>query len=288
MNFSDIEGEIKTVEKFLNSVIDEFGPICMSIFLALLVLVLGLLAVKMLVKFLRKSKLLKKVEGGAVHFIISFIKISLNIVVIMSAALIMGFPAASIVTILGSAGVAIGLALQGSLSNLAGGLMLIIFKPFKIGDYIIVNGCEGTVKDISVFYTTITTIDNRNVTLPNGKITNESIENWSANDARRVTVPIGLGYDADIDKSKQVLLTAAKSAKYALDNPSAEVIIDKYCDSSINFSVRVWCKPEYYWDTLYDLNEKIKAELDKNGITVPFPQLDVHFDDGKAADKAKS
>lgn len=286
MNLSELEGEIQTVEKFVDSVIEKSGPVCMSLLFALVVLIGGLIAVKMLIKLLNKGRIFNKLEDGAAHFIISFIKISLNIVVIMSAAMIMGFPAASIVTILGSAGVAIGLALQGSLSNLAGGLMLIIFKPFKIGDYIIVNGREGTVRDISVFYTTITTIDNRNITLPNGKITNESIENWSANDVRRVTVPIGLSYDADIDKAKQALLTAAENTVYTVDSPGAEVIVDKYSDSSIGFSVRVWCKPENYWDVLYDLNEKIKAALDENGITIPYPQLDVHFD--KDFNKAKT
>ena len=207
--YSEIQKAGHTMSKFLDNLLEQTAPFCIKLVFALIVLIGGLVLTRLLVKLLKKSHGINRLEKSALGFIISFTKISLNVLVIISAAMILGFPAASVVTVLASAGMAIGLAMQGALSNLAGGIMLVIFKPFKVGDYIKTNGNEGTVTDISVFYTTLTMLDNRCVTLPNGTLTNSVIENRTANDMRRIDLTFSVAYSSDIDKVRAVLLDAA-------------------------------------------------------------------------------
>lgn len=282
INNENLYNEIKkaglNMTKFFDSLAEQAAPICIKLVFALIVLIGGLALVKLLIKLLNKAHGISRLEKSAAGFIISFTKISLNVLVIISAAMILGFPAASIVTVLASAGMAIGLAMQGALSNLAGGIMLVIFKPFKIGDYIKTGEHEGTVTDISVFYTTITKLDNRCVTLPNGTLTNSVIENRSSNDTRRVDLTFGVSYSSDIDAVRAVLLNVAKSNDDVLADPAPEVVLEKQNKSSVDFTLRVWCKTDDYLDTYYGLNEQVKKSFDENGIKIPFEQLDVHID----------
>ena len=282
INNENLYNEIKkaglNMTKFFDSLAEQAAPICIKLVFALIVLIGGLTLVRLLIKLLNKAHGISRLEKSAAGFIISFTKISLNVLVIISAAMILGFPAASIVTVLASAGMAIGLAMQGALSNLAGGIMLVIFKPFKIGDYIKTGEHEGTVTDISVFYTTITKLDNRCVTLPNGTLTNSVIENRSSNDTRRVDLTFGVSYSSDIDAVRAVLLNVAKSNDDVLADPAPEVVLEKQNKSSVDFTLRVWCKTDDYLDTYYELNEQVKKSFDENGIIIPFEQLDVHID----------
>ena len=282
INNENLYNEIKkaglNMTKFFDSLAEQAAPICIKLVFALIVLIGGLALVKLLIKLLNKAHGISRLEKSAAGFIISFTKISLNVLVIISAAMILGFPAASIVTVLASAGMAIGLAMQGALSNLAGGIMLVIFKPFKIGDYIKTGEHEGTVTDISVFYTTITKLDNRCVTLPNGTLTNSVIENRSSNDTRRVDLTFGVSYSSDINAVRAVLLNVAKSNDDVLADPAPEVVLEKQNKSSVDFTLRVWCKTDDYLDTYYELNEQVKKSFDENGIIIPFEQLDVHID----------
>ena len=270
------------MSKFLDNLLEQTAPFCIKLVFALIVLIGGLVLTRLLVKLLKKSHGINRLEKSALGFIISFTKISLNVLVIISAAMILGFPAASVVTVLASAGMAIGLAMQGALSNLAGGIMLVIFKPFKVGDYIRTNDNEGTVTDISVFYTTLTMLDNRCVTLPNGTLTNSVIENRTANDMRRIDLTFSVAYSSDIDKVRAVLLDAAKNDEKVLAEPEPIAVLEQQNKSSVDFTLRAWCKTDDYIDTYYRLNEQVKLDFDENKIEIPFEQLDVHIDNKTA------
>ena len=270
------------MSKFLDNILEQTAPFCIKLVFAMIVLCGGLALTRLLVKLLKKSHGMNRIEQSAARFIISFTKISLNVLVVISAAIILGFPAASVVTVLASAGMAIGLAMQGALSNLAGGIMLVIFKPFKVGDYIKTNGNEGTVTDISVFYTTITMPDNCCVTLPNGTLTNSVIENRSANDIRRIDLTFSVDYSSDIDTVRRVLLGTANSDDKVLSTPEPEAVLEKQNKSSVDFTLRAWCKTDDYLDTYYRLNEQVKVNFDENKIQIPFEQLDVHINNSAA------
>ena len=185
---------------------------------------------------------------------------------------------ASLVTIVGSCAVAIGLALQGGLSNIAGGLMILIFKPFKVGDYISVDNLEGTVKSITMFYTTVTTIDNKIIQLPNGNLSNSNIINYSYNRKRRVDIDVSVSYNTDIDKVKKVLNSIIDKHELILADEDKVVRLKTHADSALVFTLRVWTKTEDYWNVYFDLMESIKKEFDKNKIEIPYKQVDVHID----------
>lgn len=244
---------------------------------AILVLIVGVKLVKTLSKWIKKSPKLDKLDDSLRSFLVSFSKIVLYIVLVITVAMILGIPATSFITILASCGVAIGLALQGSLSNFAGGLMILFFKPFKVGDYIEASGESGTVKDISVVYTTLITPDNKRITIPNGTLTNSVIENYSTEKLRRVDMNFSVSYDADIEQVKKIIETEIVAHSKALKDPAPFVRLTAHGDSALTFTARVWCKNSDYWDVNIDLTESIKLAFDKNGIEIPYNQLDVHI-----------
>ncbi len=186
-----------------------------------------------------------------------------------------GIPATSFVTVMASAGVAVGLALQGSLSNLAGGIMILFFKPFKVGDFIETVDGTGTVKSITVFYTVIITPDNRQITLPNGTLTNASITNCSVETTRRLDFTYAVAYDSDLDLVRQTLSTAARSCEAVLAEPEPLIWMSRQADSALEYTLRVWCRGEDYFAVLTSMNEIVKRAFDCAGISIPFPQLDV-------------
>lgn len=247
-----------------------------QIIIALIVLLIGFKIISIIEKNLKKENKLSKIDKSVKTFLISILSISLKIVLLLIAASIVGIPTTSFITLLGSAAVAIGLALQGGLSNLAGGVMILIFKPFKVGDYIETNGITGTVKSITMFYTNLTTLDNKEIHLPNGNLTNNTITNYSANEERRIDLEFNVSYDSDIEKVKKVINEVIKESKYALKDKEHIVRLKKHADSSLTFDVKVWIKNENYWNAFYDLEEQIKKAFDKNNIEIPYPQLDVH------------
>ena len=183
----------------------------------------------------------------------------------------------SVVAAVTSAGLALGLALQGGLSNIAGGVMLVIFKPFEVGDYVEGAGVGGTVVDIGLFYTTLTTPDNKKVVVPNGTISNSAVTNYSAHDTRRIDFDFSISYNADIATAKKVLLACAKSDERILDDPKPQTMVISHGDSSIGIRLRVWVKNSDYWDVNFLILELVKINFDKNGIEIPYPQLDVHL-----------
>ncbi len=264
------------LENMMNSLIEKAISAGLSLIYALIILIVGLKLTKFIIKLLKKGRFFAKLDPTAASFIISLLNILLKALVIITASVVLGIPMTSFITILASCGVAIGLALQGSLSNFAGGLMILIFKPFHVGDYIESNGIEGTVKGISVLYTVITTNDNRNITLPNGTLSNNAVINYSANDKRRISFNFGAAYSTDIDKVKEVLLEVAYANENVLDDPAPAAFVYEHNDSSVGYLLNVWCKCEHFWDVRLSIPEAVKKSFDANGIEIPFPQIDVH------------
>jgi len=247
-----------------------------QLIIAILLLLIGFKIIKLIEKSLKKENKFTKLDKSVKSFMISIISITLKALLFVIAASIVGIPTTSFITIIGSCGVAIGLALQGGLSNLAGGLMILIFKPFKVGDYIESNGKEGTVKSITMFYTSLVTVDNKVVQIPNGTLSNNTIVNYSANNERRLDLEFNVSYDSKIDKVKKVINDVIDSSNLILKDKEKIVRLMKHSESSLTFAVKVWVKKEDYWNTMFELLENIKEAFDKNKIEIPYPQLDIH------------
>ena len=216
------------------------------------------------------------VDATLVGFVSNLTYMSLMALVVVSALGQLGVNTTSFAAILGAAGLAVGFALQGSLGNFAAGVMLILFRPFKAGDFVEAGGVAGVVEDIQVFATIIRTGDNKEITVPNGGITASSIVNYSARGTRRVDLIFGIGYDDDLKHAKQVLHDIVAADPRILTDPAPLIAVSELADSSVNFVVRPWVRSSDYWPVLYDLTESVKLEFDKQGISIPFPQTDVH------------
>ena len=263
------------LEKILGFIFDLTTSVGLKLLYAILILVVGLLLAKWLVKALRKSKAITHLDESFAKFLCNILQVALNATVIIAAAITIGIPATSFITILGSAGLAIGLALQGSLSNFAGSLMIMLFKPYKIGDYIKSGEIEGVVADINVFYTIVDTADNKRISCPNGSLSNSNIANYSSEELRRVDLTFKTANDTDVETVKKILLdTVGKTAK-VLTSPAPVARLSNHGDGPLEFALRVWCKSSDYWDVYFDLVEGVKAEFDKNGITIPCPKMNV-------------
>ncbi|MBR4577021.1 MAG: mechanosensitive ion channel family protein [Clostridia bacterium] len=243
----------------------------------LLALAVGLFLVHWALKLFDRYESRMKIEPTLKSFVKNLIRILLYVIVIMTAAGTMGIPMTSIVTLLGSAGVAVSLALQGALGNLVGGLILLLFKPIKMGEYVKIGENEGTVKAIGAFYTEITTVDNRRINLPNGTLTNTAIVNYSREGTRRLDLTFSVAYESDQDRVYEVLNRLVAEEKALLSEPAPSVNLSKYGDSSLEFSVWVWIKASDYWPVRFRMLDKGKRALDEAGITIPYPQMDVHM-----------
>lgn len=256
-------------------IFDLGASVGLKIVMALLVLLIGHKLIKVLKKWILTSHKLNKVDVGVRSFLSSFAKIALYIVLFITVAMILGIPTTSFITALASCGVAIGLAMQGSLSNFAGGIMILIFKPFKVGDYIKTADASGTVEEITVVYTILKTVDNKMITIPNGTITNAVIENYSAHSTRRVDIDFNVEYNCDVDKVKAVLMDIMKSNPMIFSDPEPFARVSAGNDNNLTYTVRAWCKTEDYWDVNYDLREKVKKEFEAQGIDIPVPKVDI-------------
>lgn len=251
-----------------------YGP---KIILAILVLIIGLSVIKNIAKIFFSILKKRNVDETLRPFLTNLVSWSLKALLIVSVASMVGIATASFVAVIGAAGLAIGLALQGSLANFAGGVLILIFRPFIKGDFISAQGSEGVVERIDVFATIIHTIDNKKVILPNGPLAGGVVKNFTAENQRRVDLSIGIGYNDDIKKACQVLTEMCKKNSKVLSNPDVFVGVESYGDSSINLTIRPWCNTADYWDVFFELNEQIKYTLDSANISIPFPQRDVHL-----------
>jgi small conductance mechanosensitive channel len=249
----------------------------MQVVLAVVVLFVGSRVIHLILKILRRSLERGRAETGVVTFLSSLLKYVLYFILIMIILGQFGVTTSSVVAVLGSAGLTIGLALQGSLSNFAGGVLILLLKPFVVGDYIIESetGKEGTVSEISIFYTKLLTIDNRLVLIPNGTLSNSSIVNASHMEKRRVDLIIGVSYHADLALTKRVLTQVVTSDPCYLSEEPLNVFVSELADSSVQMGVRFWTKNEDYWETRWRVTEQIKLALDENHISIPFPQVEV-------------
>ena len=243
---------------------------------AIVVLFVGVKIIKWCKKILKESSKLDKIEGSLRSFMVSFSTIALYAVLIVTIAMILGVPVTSFITILASCGVAVGLALQGALSNFAGGIMILLFKPFRVGDFIEAAGECGTVSEVSVVYTVLLTPDNKRITVPNGTLTNSVIKNYSAENIRRVDFTFTASYDNDVEKVKSVIAKVVSSHPLALKDPAPFVRLSKHADSALEYTARAWCKGADYWTVNFDVIEGVKKAFDENGISIPYQQIDIH------------
>ncbi len=251
--------------------------------LAIFTLVIGLYLIKGLSRIIVLSMGKSKVDRTLIPFVSNLISWGLKALLFISVASMVGVATTSFIAVLGAAGLAIGLALQGSLGNFAGGVLILLFKPYGIDDLIEAQGHVGVVKEVQIFNTILLSPDHKRVIIPNGAISNGSIINYSAEDKRRVDLVIGIAYESDVAKAKEVLMQVLKTNQWALSDPAPQVAVSELADSSVNLVVRPWCKPADYWDIYFSVTEQAKAALESNGITIPFPQTDVHIHRNDAA-----
>ncbi|MBN2424561.1 MAG: mechanosensitive ion channel [Calditrichaceae bacterium] len=243
----------------------------------ILVLFIGLWIIKLFIKSLRKGMVKANVDESLRNFLISFLNTTLKVILVIIIVSMLGVAMTSVVAILGAAGLAVGLALQGSLANLAGGVLILFFKPFRIGDVIEAQGFIGTVSEIQVFNTIVKTFDNKTIYVPNGSLSNDSIINYSTEPTRRVDMTFGIGYNDDIQKAKSIIKKLIDANSAINQQPEPFIVVSELGNSSVNITVRVWVNSENYWNVFFDMQEKVKIEFDKNGISIPFPQSDVHL-----------
>ncbi len=265
---------MEELTKEIQTIFTAYGLIVLG---ALATLVIGIWIAKWLAK--TSGKLLDKrsVDPTLTKFVTSLLKITLITFVIISAISQVGMETTSFIAIIGAAGLAIGFALQGSLSNFASGVMLIIFKPIKLGDYIEGGGASGTVETIGIFVTTLVTPDNKVIIIPNSSLTGSNIVNYSAKDTRRVDMVFGIGYGDDIDKAKNVIKSVIDNDSRILEDPAPKIVVSELADSSVNFNVRPWVNRGDYWGVYFDVTEQIKKKFDEQNISIPFPQRDIHM-----------
>ena len=258
----------------LSELLSSFG---ISLFIALTILIIGRQVVKILIKVISAALERSNTEDTVRIFVTNLLNTLLMIVVFIAAINQLGIQTTSIIAVLGAAGLAIGLALQGSLSNFAAGILIVIYRPYKVGDYIQADNHLGTVDDIQIFSTVLKTPDNKLVIVPNGSIMNGSIVNFSNQDKRRVDIIASCSYDDDIDKVKSVLADILSKDDRILNEPKPRIAVSELADSSVNFIVRPWVKNSDYIDVYYSLLEEIKKRFDQEGIAIPYPQTDVHI-----------
>ena len=278
----ELEKNIDNITKDITSyipdnIVEILGSYAFSLVMALLIFIIGKWAVNKIVTLL--GKVLRKVKGmdeTLIKFLENIVYYALMIVVLLTALGKLGVETTSFLAILGAAGLAIGLALKDSLGNFASGVMIIMFKPFKVGDVVTAAGVTGSVSEVGIFNSVFTTPDNQKIIIPNGAITSGSIININAHDTRRVDLIVGIGYNDDIKKTKDVLNDIITSNEKILLDKGITVAVSELADSSVNFVVRAWVKTPDYWDVKFGLTETIKLRFDAEGISIPFPQQDVH------------
>lgn len=252
-------------------------PLGEKLVIALIIFFIGKKIIQLLRKIMNHSLRKTSAEEGVVHFLDSIVRTAGYIILVMIIADYMGIGTSSIIALVGSAGLAIGLALQGSLSNFAGGVLILITKPFRIGDYIVALGNEGTVTGIDIFYTRLLTADNRMVVIPNGTLTNSNIINVTQEPIRRVDVRIGIEYSENVQKVKELLMKIAMADEMVLQEKEIQVFIDSFDASSVMMELRVWAATENYWTVKWNLREQIKEAFEENEIIIPFDQLEVNI-----------
>lgn len=274
-----MEKEVSKIVEYVSGKIPGLIDFAIGVVLALLAFLIGTKLIKWIRKLIRISMEKGNVDKGVRQFVDSLVKFSLYAILIFSIGSKFGLDTTSVAAALASCGVAIGLALQGSLSNFAGGVLILLLKPFVVGDYIVEDnkGREGTMKEIQLFYTKLLTVDNKTVIIPNGALANTSITNVTEQDKRRLDLSVGISYDADLKKAKQLIEELFRKDKDVLQNEDIVVFVDMLGDSSVVIGARGWVNKDAYWTAKWRITENIKLTLDENGIEIPFNQVVVHM-----------
>jgi len=248
-----------------------------QLLLAIVVLLIGLKIIGMIVRAVSRRMIKAEMDPSLQPFMASMLRVTLQILLIISVASMIGVEMTSFIAVIGAVAFAVGLALQGSLANFAGGVLILLLKPFKVGDYVQAAGHAGTVKEIQVFYTLLDTPDNTRVVVPNALLSNSSAINYSKNPIRRLDLTFGVGYEADIDQVRSVLLDLANRHELVFEDPPPQVLLGEHGDSAIVFYLRMWCNAGDYWPLYFEFLETAKKAFDHAGINIPYPQRDVHL-----------
>ena len=266
------------LDKLLSGAID----LSLRLLGALAILILGRILIKFLMRMLKKSRAVSRFDPAVERFLLQSVRLSLNILLALSVVALLGVPMTSALALIASAGVAVGLALQGALGNLAGGIMILIFHPFHLEDFVELDAFSGTVTDIGFFYTTLRTTDNRMVTIPNGTVMGEEIVNFSAAPTRRVEMVFSVPYGAPLDSVRDTLLSVALNHPLVLDEPAVFCRLTEQGEDGLHFTLRAWVQKEDFWTVKFDLLEAAHARLSDLGLSPPYRQVDVHFGRGEA------
>lgn len=276
----EVVQEVGKLAQYVNNKIPELIDFAFSVLLALLVFAIGAKLIGWIRKLVRRSLERSSVDKGVEQFVDSMLKFGLYAILLFSIGTNFGLDTASVAAVLASGGVAIGLALQGSLSNFAGGVLILLLKPFVVGDYIIedTNKCEGTVKEIQIFYTKLLTVDNKTVIVPNGALANNSITNVTAQDKRKLDLKVDISYEADLKKAKELLEKLLKEDTGVMQDEEMQVFVDSLGSSSVVLGIRAWVKTGEYLATRWRLLENVKITFDSNGIEIPYQHITVHME----------
>jgi len=265
------------VNRVVETVVPLVSTYGLRILGAILILIAGRIAAGLLGRAVGKGMEKAKADPSLRGFIVALVKIGVIAFAVVAALSKFGVETTSFVAVLGAAGLAVGLALQGSLSNFAAGVMLLIFKPFRVGDLVKTAGHLGVVQDIGIFVTVMNTLDNQKIIVPNSMITGDVINNVNGNGIRRVDLTAGISYRDDMEKAKRICREVCEQHPHVLSDPAPQVEVSEMADSSVDLVVRPWCKGEHYWDVYFGVTTAIKAQFDAQGVTIPFPQRDVHL-----------
>ncbi len=268
---------MEVLEKHSQTIIDLLLAYTPKLILAVVVLVVGFWLIKRVTGLLETALGKKDVEVTLRRFLGNLTGVLLKALLLISAASMVGIQTTSFIAIVGAAGLAVGLALQGSLSNFAGGVLLLLFKPYRVGDFIEIQGYSGTVHTIQMFTTVLKTGDNKTVFIPNGPVANGSIVNYSLEATRRVDMVFGIGYDDDIDTARDILQRLIDAESRVLSDPASVILLSELADSSVNFTLRLWVNSADYWGVYFDFQEAVKKAFDQGGISIPYPQRDVYL-----------
>lgn len=265
------------MQDILNNIYGYLLTYGLQVFAAILIFLVGKFVAKLVARVVENLMLKAKVEKTITNFVRNILYFALLLFVIIASLNKLGVQTTSLIAMLGAAGLAVGLALQGSLANFAAGIILVVFKPFKVGDLIDAAGAEGIVQEIHIFNTVLNTLDNRRVVIPNAKVTDGNIVNYTANDKRRVDLVFGISYSDNIKTAKDVLEKLVAADPRILKDPEVTIAVAELGDSSVNLVCRPWVKPADYWGVFFDLTEKSKIALEEAGLSIPFPQRDLHM-----------
>lgn len=268
--------QLKNYEEHVDQAVAWLWEVLPALFTAIIILVFGLWIIGIINKMVRRLFERKEYDPALESFLQSFINISLKILLFVVVITQLGVESTSLVAIIGAAGLAIGLALQGSLANFAGGVLILLFKPFRVGDWISAQGVDGSVKEINIFYTKLKTFGNQLAIVPNGKLSNDNIINYSAEETRRDKIDLGIGYGSNIKKAKDILLAICSGNENILTEPAPEVYVGELADSSVNLTLRFWARNENFWAAHWHVIEEAKLRFDEAGIEIPFPQRVIH------------